>query len=141
MPPSVRSVLLRLQATRGAQRQVAGDDWEETGFLFCSKNGKPMWPSNLRKRYQRLLDEARLPQLSIHALRHTFSTICFLNEVPAEQVQTAVGHSSIRTTKDQYANYPPQLATKAITALGEVLDPDAGRHHLEVVKSDERKGA
>ncbi len=141
MPPSVRSVLLKLQATRGAQRQVAGDDWEETGFLFCSKNGKPVWPSNLRKRYQRLLDEARLPQLSIHALRHTFSTICFLNEVPAEQVQTAVGHSSIRTTKDMYANYLPPLATKAIDALSKVLDPDTDQRHLEVVKVDERKGA
>jgi integrase len=141
MPPSVRSVVLRLQATRGTQRQMAGDDWEETDFLFCSKNGKPLWPSNLAKRYQRLLKAADVPQLSIHALRHTFATVCFLNEIPAEQVQTAAGHSSIRTTKDMYANYLPQLATKAITALSEVLDPDAGQHHLEVVKSDERKGA
>ena len=141
MPPSVRTAVLRLQNTRNAQRQMAGDDWEETGLLFCSKNGKPMWPSNLTKRYQRLLGDAAVPQLSIHALRHTFATICFLNEIPAEQVQTAAGHSSIRTTKDQYANYLPQLATKAITALSEVLDPDAGQHHLEVVKSDERKGA
>ena len=141
MPPSVRSVVLRLQATRDGQRQVAGDDWEETGFLFCSSNGKPLWPSNLAKRYQRLLKAAEVPQLSIHALRHTFATICFLNEIPAEQVQTAAGHSSIRTTKDMYANYLPQLATKAITALSEVLDPEAGQNHLEVVKLDERKGA
>jgi integrase len=141
MPPSVRSVVLRLQATRDGQRQMAGDDWQETGFLFCSKNGKPFWPSNLRKRYQRLLGDAGVPKLSIHALRHTFATVCFLNEIPAEQIQTAAGHSSIRTTKDMYANYLPQLATKAINALSEVLDPDAGRHHLEVVKLDERKGA
>ena len=141
MPPSVRSVLLRLQATRGAQRQMAGDDWKETGLLFCSKNGKPMWPSSLTKRYQRLLGDAGLPQLSIHALRHTFSTICLLNEIPVEQVQTALGHSSIRTTKDMYANYIPQLATKAISALSEVLDPDTHQRHLEVVKINERKGA
>jgi len=141
MPPSVRSALLRLQNTRNAQRQMAGANWEETGFLFCSKNGKPMWPSNLTKRYQRLLKDAGVPKLSIHALRHTFATICFLNEVPAEQVQTAAGHSSIRTTKDMYANYLPQLATKAIDALSEVLDPDTDQRHLEVVKIDERKGA
>ena len=141
MPPSVRSIVLRLQATRDGQRQVAGDDWQETGLLFCSSNGKPLWPSNLAKRYQRLLGDAGVPQLSIHALRHTFATICFLNEIPAEQVQTAAGHSSIRTTKDMYANYLPQLATKAITALSKVLDPEAGQNHLEVVKLDERKGA
>jgi integrase len=139
MSPSVRSVLLRLQVTRGTQRQMAGDDWKETDLLFCSKNGKPMWPSNLTKRYQRLLEDAGVPRLSIHALRHTFATICFLNEVPAEQIQTAAGHSSIRTTKDMYANYLPQLATKAIDALSEVLDPD--QRHLEVVKIDELKGA
>ena len=141
MPPSVRSVVLRLQATRGTQRQMAGDDWEETGLLFCSKNGKPMWPSNLTKRYQRLLGDAAVPQLSIHALRHTFSTICLLNEIPVEQVQTALGHSSIRTTKDMYANYIPQLATKAISALSEVLDPDTDQRHLEVARFDQRKGA
>jgi integrase len=127
-PPSVRSVLLRLQATRGTQRQMAGDDWKETGLLFCSKNGKPMWPSSLTKRYQRLLDDAGLPQLSIHALRHTFSTICLLNEIPVEQVQTALGHSSIRTTK-------------AISALSKVLDPDTDQRHLEVARFDQRKGA
>jgi len=139
MSPSVRSVLLRLQVTRDTQRQMAGDDWKETDLLFCSKNGKPMWPSNLTKRYQRLLEDAGVPRLSIHALRHTFATICFLNEVPAEQIQTAAGHSSIRTTKDMYANYLPQLATKAIDALSEVLDPD--QRHLEVVNADQRKGA
>jgi len=141
MPSSVRTAVLRLQNTRNAQRQMAGDDWEETGLLFCSKNGKPMWPSNLTKRYQRLLKDAGVSQLSIHALRHTFATVCFLNEVPAEQVQTAAGHSSIRTTKDMYANYLPQLATKAISALSEVLDPDADQRHLEVVKFDQKKGA
>ncbi len=139
MPASVRTAVLRLQNTRNAQRQMAGDDWEENGLLFCSKNGKPMWPSNLTKRYQRLLGDAAVPQLSIHALRHTFATICFLNEIPAEQVQTAAGHSSIRTTKDMYANYLPQLATKAISALSEVLDPD--QRHLEVVNIDELKEA
>jgi integrase len=141
MPPSVRTAVLRLQNTRNAQRQMAGDDWEETGLLFCSKNGKPMWPSNLTKRYQRLLKDAGVPKLSIHALRHTFATVCFLNEIPAEQVQTAAGHSSIRTTKDMYANYIPQLATKAISALSEVLDPDTDQRHLEVAKFDQRKGA
>jgi integrase len=141
MPPSVRTAVLRLQNTRNAQRQMAGDNWEETGLLFCSKNGKPMWPSNLTKRYQRLLKDAGVPKLSIHALRHTFATVCFLNEIPAEQVQTAAGHSSIRTTKDMYANYIPQLATKAISALSEVLDPDTDQRHLEVAKFDQRKGA
>ena len=120
---------------------MAGANWEETGFLFCSKNGKPMWPSSLTKRYQRLLKDAGVPKLSIHALRHTFATVCFLNEVPAEQVQTAAGHSSIRTTKDMYANYLPQLATKAISALSEVLNPDTDQRHLRIVESDERKGA
>ena len=141
MPPSVRTAVLRLQNTRNAQRQMAGDDWEEPGLLFCSKNGKAMWPSNLTKRYQRLLKAAEVPQLSIHALRHTFATVCFLNEIPAEQVQTAAGHSSIRTTKDMYANYIPQLATKAISALSKVLDPDTDQRHLEVARFDQRKGA
>ena len=94
-----------------------------------------------RSTIYRLLKDAGVPKLSIHALRHTFATICFLNEVPAEQVQTAAGHSSIRTTKDMYANYLPPLATKAIDALSKVLDPDTDQRHLEVVKIDERKGA
>ncbi len=141
MAPSVRTAVLRLQTTRDAQQQMAGDDWEESGLLFCSKNGKPMWPANLTKRYKRLLEDAGVPRLSIHALRHTFATLCFLNEVPAEHIQTAAGHSSIRTTKDMYANYVPQLATKAIDALSQILDPDASQRHLEVVKIDQQKGA
>ena len=141
MPFAARTAIQRLLVTRDVERHKAGDTWVETGLLFCSKTGKPMWPSNLTKRYKRLLDDAGVPQLSIHGLRHTFATICFLNEVPAEQIQTAAGHSSIRTTKDMYANYLPELADKAIDALSQILDPDADQRHLQVVKFEDRKGA
>ena len=140
-PPAVRDAVGRLVTDRDQRRRAAGDKWEETGFLFCSRHGKPMWPSNLTKRYKRLLEDADVPRLSIHALRHTFATICFLNEVPAEQIQTAAGHSSLRTTKDQYANYLPDLATKAIDALSQVLDPDADYRHLRLVEPEEQQGA
>ncbi len=100
-----------------------------------------MWPSNLTKRYKWLLGDADVPRLSIHALRHTFATLCFLNEVPAEHIQTAAGHSSLRTTKDQYANYVPQLATKAIDALSQILTPNADHRHLRLVEPRKQQGA
>ena len=141
LPPTLRDAIGRLVADRDQRRAAAGDKWEETGFLFCSRHGRPMWPSATAKRYKRLLGDAGVPPLSLHALRHTFATVCFLNEVPGEHIQTATGHSSLRTTKDQYANYLPDLATKAIDALSQVLDPDADHRHLRIVESDERKGA
>jgi len=141
LPPTVLDAVGRLVADRDQRQRTAGVKWEETGFLFCSRHGKPMWPSNLTKRYKRLLEDAGLPPLSIHALRHTFATLCFLNEVPAEHIQTATGHSSLRTTKDQYANYVPQLATKAIDALSQILAPNADHRHLRLVEPREQQGA
>ena len=136
LPPAVRDTVGRLVVDRDQRRRAAGDKWEETGFLFCSRHGKPMWPSATTKRYKRLLNDAGVPPLSIHALRHTFATVCFLNEIPGEHIQTATGHSSLRTTKDQYANYVPQLATKAIDALSQILAPNADHRHLRLVEPE-----
>ena len=141
LPPAVGTALQRLWIDREKRRVVAGDRWEEQGFLFCSRHGNPMSPTNVAKRYKRLLDDAGLPPLSIHALRHTFATVSLLNEIPVEQVQEAAGQSSIRTTKDQYANYLPELGNKAIKSLSKILDPDADQRHLQVVRLDDRKGA
>jgi integrase len=141
LPPTVLDAVERLVADRDQRQRAAGVKWEETGFLFCSRHGKPMWPSNLTKRYKWLLGDADVPRLSIHALRHTFATLCFLNEVPAEHIQTAAGHSSLRTTKDQYANYVPQLATKAIDALSQILTPNTDQRHLRLVKPRKQQGA
>ena len=141
MPPRVCDALRRLVADRDQRQRSAGDKWEETGFLFCSRYGKPMWPPSLAKRFKRLLEDAELPPVAPHSLRHTFAIVCLLNEVPAEHVQEAAGHSSIRTTKDMYANYLPQLATKAIDALSQILAPNADHRYLRLVEPREQQGA
>ena len=139
IPPLVRASILRLIEDRRERRRRKGDRWTESGLLFCTSRGTPMWPSNLSKRYKNLLESAGVPRLSIHALRHTFATLCLLNDVPVERVQEAAGHSSVRTTKDIYANFLPDLSTKAIVSLSNVLDPQVDRRHLRVVGQDERR--
>jgi integrase len=102
-------------------------------FLFCQPGGGGIWPSNLRRRFKRLLVDADLPDIKIHELRHTFAVLCLAGRVPLEAVSEALGHSRIETTKNIYAPHVPQLGHRAVNDLGRILETDSERRRLKAV--------
>jgi integrase len=51
---------------------ILGDRYADRGLLFTTGTGGPINPSNLRqKSFARLLQEAGLPHIRFHDLRHT----------------------------------------------------------------------
>jgi|TARA_B110000444_G_C18516131_1_gene444492 integrase len=101
--------------------------------------GTAVGQSSIRLRYKKLLATAGVPSITFHELRHSFAVLGLLNDIPIEQIQEAVGHSSIQTTKDIYANHLPDLAVKAVTALNDILDPQPEGRHLKIVASNDHR--
>jgi len=74
-----------------------------------------------RYHFQKLLVSMGLPKLRLHDIRHMLASTLIQNEVAIADVSVMLGHSSIRTTEQRYANKSPNQATRATDALNNIL--------------------
>jgi integrase len=118
----VGATIRALRADQNRRRLAAGPDWGDSGYLFTTTNGDPVYPSNMYRRYKELLATNNLPNISFHDLRRTWATLGLAAGIPIEQAQEALGHSRIETTKNIYVGAVPALARWAFDTFDDYLD-------------------
>jgi integrase len=120
--PDMVETALRRTRTQQREAQIrAGAAWLDSGHVFTHGAGGPLMPSNLRRRYHRLLKDAGVRRVRFHDLRHTAAVLMLQAEAPLEAVSDALGHASIGITKDIYAPAVPELADRAVVLLDQLL--------------------
>ena len=67
------------------------------------------------------MKKAELPHKKFHALRHTYATKLFENEVPLKTVSELLGHSSIEMTADIYTHVMPKEKTNAVEKINYIF--------------------
>lgn len=77
-------------------------------LVFCGKDGTPLDPRAFTKRYETLLEKAKIPRISFHALRHTVAVLLIQAGEKVKNVQELLGHEKYSTTMDIYADYIPE---------------------------------
>lgn len=71
-----------------------------TRVLFISSRGNPMSADSLRKRFEFRARQAGLgPEVTPHAMRHTFATSVLSGGADLRSVQELLGHESLSTTQ------------------------------------------
>jgi integrase len=104
-----------------------------SGFVFCNRFGMVPNPQTVNKQIQRIRnsynaeeevrakrekrDPVILPQFSCHHLRHTFATRLCETESNLKVIQSVMGHSSITTTMDIYADATERKTQEAFDNL------------------------
>jgi integrase len=63
------------------------------------------------------IDEAGLPYIRFHDLRHSAATILLLMGVHPKLVQELLGHSQIRITLDTYSHVHPSMQREVMDRL------------------------
>ena len=81
-----------VRTARRAQRFIGPDD-----YVFCSRLGRPLDGSALRRRFKRAAAAAGLRVLRFHALRHGAGSLV-AREADPRWVQGFLGHSKLTTT-------------------------------------------
>ena len=82
-----------LERLRARQHYTSRDD-----YVFCSRLGRRLDDSAVRRRFKRARDAAGLRPLRFHALRHAAGSLV-ARHADARFVQEFLGHSRITTTE------------------------------------------
>lgn len=118
----VVDALTRQRARQNGQRLEWGDAYEDGDLVFARANGAPLRAKSVLGRFHRLSDEAGLPRVRLHDLRHLAATLMITAGVPLALVSKTLRHSRVGITVDLYGHLTEEAAQAAADSLGAVLD-------------------
>ena len=123
------------QAEFGGNSQVIDG---MSGFVFCNRFGEVPNPQTVNATIRRISsnynaeeelnakkehrDPIILPDFSCHHLRHTFATRLCETETNLKVIQSVMGHASIETTMDVYAEATDKKKQESFDELASKLD-------------------
>ena len=120
--PLAVTALRRHRARQLEERLQAGTAWEDRDLVFCTEHGRPLTHTTVLRAFWRLLDEAQLPRIRFHDLRHSTATLLLAQGTHPKIVQELLGHSSISLTLDTYSHVLPHLQLEATARLQQLLE-------------------
>jgi len=84
-------------------KEVAGDLYNDNGYICCLDDGNTRGISSLNTYLTKLCARQGLPHISVHSLRHQYATILLEQGYSLPVISAVLGHSSIHTTFEFYA--------------------------------------
>lgn len=100
-------------------RLRAGARWLDAGYAFCNRFGGPLNASNLARYWRSAVEQAGVPYVKPHALRHMHATLLLEAGVPAHVVADRLGHKDVTTTFKVYAHVTQRLSDQAAQAYAD----------------------
>lgn len=123
--PKIKELILYLK-DKYVEESVCEKKNIEKCFVCCRADGTFKSPNVLRKRFMAVREEAGMPKLRFHDLRHTFASYMIEDGIPVAVVSAALGHTSITTTLNSYydvINGGKQIADHMSDKLCDTLVP------------------
>jgi integrase len=114
LPQFVADALQVHREGQEAQRECAGETWQDKDLVFCTHTGGYIDSGNNLRRFRRVLREAGLPEamcktMRVHDLRHNVATFLInVLKYPPTMVQALLGHSDIAITLGMYVETDPE---------------------------------
>lgn len=116
LPPEAIAILER-QRTRSAA----------SGYMWARPDGQPRYGTWLNKPLRQLLEEAGLPRVRLHDLRHSTASILMERGIPARVVADLLGHSHVSLTLGTYSHATARLVGDATAAMGALASPKVAK--------------
>ncbi|MFI9584259.1 tyrosine recombinase XerC [Streptomyces sp. NPDC052236] len=92
-----------------------------TGLIFCRPDGRPLQPRAVLDRLRQLSEEAGVPRVTVHDLRHLAATLTITAGVPLTVVSKTLRHSTLSTTANLYSHLTQQAAREAVDTIEQTL--------------------
>ncbi|MCA1194888.1 tyrosine-type recombinase/integrase [Saccharopolyspora sp. 6V] len=116
LPDELFDMLLRHEEQQQAERELAGNEWHEGGFMFTQPNGKPLDPRRDLDEWKELLTEAGVREARLHDARHTAATTLLILGVPDRTVMDLMGWST-PSMKKRYMHVTDEIRRDVASQL------------------------
>ncbi|MEV1084747.1 site-specific integrase [Streptomyces sp. NPDC050211] len=117
--PRVAAALQHRAHSSSRTHSCPGDPF--AGLVFCRPDGRPLRPSVILDRLRQLSDEAGVPRVTVHDLRHLAATLTITAGVPLTVVSKTLRHSTLSTTANIYSHLTRQAAREAVDTIERTL--------------------
>lgn len=116
----VFGLLVEHEKAQHKERERAGDEWHEGGWMFAQPNGKPIDPRADLAEWKGLLDETGIREARLHDARHTAATVLLVLGVPERVVMEIMGWSNTAMAK-RYQHITAGLRRTVADQVGGLL--------------------
>ncbi|WP_370382256.1 tyrosine-type recombinase/integrase [Catenulispora sp. GAS73] len=103
-------------------RLAHGPGWADTGLAFTNPDGTPLHPAYVTDQFHRLVNEADLPPIRLHDLRHGAASLALAAGVDVKVVSEMLGHSTTVITRDTYTSVYDELKHAAASSIAAAIN-------------------
>jgi len=93
----------------------------DRALVFTRRGGQPLRPEYVLHRFHKLTEQAGLPRIRVHDLRHFAATTMLSSQVPLAMASKTLRHSTLSTTTEIYGHLLRQVALDAVKAIETAL--------------------
>lgn len=124
--PQFRELLLQLQERQKNCRELCGNCYTDTDYIYVNDLGVPYKPNYVTQHFKLVLQKNGLRIIRFHDLRHTCASLLLKNKVSMKEIQEWLGHSSFTTTANFYAHLDTAAKSSSAVKLNGVLPIQPG---------------
>ena len=122
LPDICVAALKRRQGEQAADREAAGEIWEDWGFVFTLRHGTPIDPRNFNREFTTRCWHAGVPVITVHDARRTCATLLVDLAVHPRVVMQVLRHAKFSITMEIYSKVTSAQTRDALKRLGDRLD-------------------
>ena len=122
--PIPKSILFKLREYKiyqNKQKLLLGENYINNNYIFTDDIGNPIDNKRPGRNLKSILKKLDIEPIKFHALRHTYATRLFENNVPPKTVQALMGHSDISVTMDIYTHVMDDTKIKAVEKIDDIF--------------------
>lgn len=124
LPPDTVTVLKRHRLEQDKLKHAYPERYEDYGLVFPTRYGTPLSPNTLLDTHYALVEQAGVPRIKLHALRHTHATHLLISGVDLPTVADRLRHSDPATTLRFYARVIETRRQRVALTVEALFKPD-----------------
>lgn len=120
--PAVMGLLREQRKAQNEWRLLAGQAWEESGFVFTNELGRHMYSRTLYRHFKNIVACIGLPGARFHDLRHTYAVASIRAGDDIKTISENLGHASVAFTLDVYGHVTGDMRKDSAQRMQAYID-------------------
>jgi hypothetical protein len=142
IPKPLLESLRRHKVVQDAEREHAGSEWYDGGWVFAQPTGRPIDPRADHTEWKALLADAGVRNARLHDARHTAATMLLVLKVPLPAIMEVMGWGEASVAK-RYVHVPTGVVAGIAGQVEKLLwkDTQGTPPVAAAVTADQREAA